>query len=169
MTELDVAMDVDKLMEEYDIETSKSRKLTGIIGTITAVIAILMSIFQFYTAGFGTLLSAKQRALHIIFAFTLGFLLFPGGKKSKKDKASVLDYIFILLVVIVFGYLFVFVNEIATRGGNATTVNILFWRIGNITYFRNHKKSCRTRASNSSHIVPLICKAWSIFTRNINT
>jgi len=126
MTESDVAMDVDKLMEEYDIETSKSRKLTGIIGTITAVIAILMSIFQFYTAGFGTLLSAKQRALHIIFAFTLGFLLFPGGKKSKKDKASVLDYIFILLVVIVFGYLFVFVNEIATRGGNATTVDLLF-------------------------------------------
>lgn len=126
ITESDVAMDVDKLMEEYDIETSKVRRLTGIIGTITTVIAILMSAFQFYTAGFGTLLSAKQRSLHVIFAFTLGFLLFPGGKKSKKDKVSILDYIFILLVIVVFGYLFVFVNQISTKGGNATTVDLLF-------------------------------------------
>ena len=56
MTQSDVSMDVDKLMEEYDIETSKARKLKGILGKITMVIAILMSVFQLYTAGFGTLL-----------------------------------------------------------------------------------------------------------------
>ncbi len=84
ITESDVAMDVDELMEEYDLETSKLRKLTGPIGKITSIIAIAMSMFQFYTAGFGTLLSAKQRSLHIIFAFTLGFLLYPATKKNPK-------------------------------------------------------------------------------------
>ncbi|MCK9444696.1 MAG: TRAP transporter permease [Tissierellaceae bacterium] len=126
MTESDVSMNVDKLMEEYDAETSKARKLTGIAGKITTVIAIIMSVFQLYTAGFGTLLSVKQRALHIIFAFALGFLLYPGGKKSKRDKASILDYIFIILVVIVFGYLFIFVNEIANKGGSTTPIDLLF-------------------------------------------
>lgn len=86
ITESEVAMDVDKLMEEFDIETSRSRKLTGIVGKMTTVIAILMSAFQLYTAGFGTLLSARQRSLHIIFAFVLGFLLFPGGRNQRKIK-----------------------------------------------------------------------------------
>ena len=72
ITESDVAMDVDKLMEEYDLDTSKLRKVTGNIGKIISVIAILFSAFQFTTAGFGTLLSIKQRSLHIIFAFVLG-------------------------------------------------------------------------------------------------
>lgn len=125
ITESDVAMDVDDLMEEYDLETSKLRKLTGPIGKITTLIAIVMSIFQFYTAGFGTLLSARQRSLHIIFAFTLGFLLYPASNKSKKDKASILDFAFIGLTIIVFGYLFVFVEQIANKGTDLTNIDFI--------------------------------------------
>ena len=126
ITESEDAMDVDQLMEEYDLDTSRARKLTGIMGTITMVIAIAMSVFQLYTARFGTLLSSRQRSLHIIFAFILGFILYPASKKSKKDKVAILDYVFIFLVVTVFGYLFVFVNEIAVKGVNLTIVDILF-------------------------------------------
>ena len=99
MTESDVAMDVNKLMEEYDADISKSRKLTGTVGKITSILAIAMSCFHLYTAGFGTLLSVKQRALHLIFAFTLGFLLFPATKKGNKTKVSILDYILIGLFI----------------------------------------------------------------------
>lgn len=126
MTESEVALDVDKLLEEYDAEASKLRKLAGPIGKITVIIAIIMSLFHLYTAGFGTLLSAKQRSLHIIFAFSLGFLLFPATKKSKKDRVSILDIVFAILVVIVFGYLFVFVTEIANKGGNLNTIDLIF-------------------------------------------
>ncbi len=126
ITESNIAMDVDQLLEEYDKDTGRARKLRGIVGKITIIIAIAMSTFQLYTAGFGTLLSVKQRSLHIIFAFTLGFLLFPAGKKSSKTKVSILDYIFILLSTIVFGYLFVFVEEIALKGGIMTSTDILF-------------------------------------------
>ena len=129
ITESDVAMDVDELMEEYDLETSKLRKLTGPVAKITSIIAIAMSIFQFYTAGFGTLLSAKQRSLHIIFAFTLGFLLYPATKKSKKDKATIFDFILIGLTIIVFGYLFVFVEQIANKGTDLTTIDRVFGAI----------------------------------------
>lgn len=129
ITESDVAMDVDELMEEYDLETSKLRKLTGPVAKITSIIAIAMSMFQFYTAGFGTLLSAKQRSLHIIFAFTLGFLLYPATKKSKKDKVSIFDFVFIGLTIIVFGYLFVFVEQIANKGTDLTTIDRIFGAI----------------------------------------
>lgn len=121
--------DTDKLLEEFDQETGGSRKLTGIIGIITTIIAIAMSLFHLYTAGKGTLLSFRQRSLHIIFAFTLGFLLFPRTKKEKDKNPSILDYIFIGLSLLVFGYIFIFVEEIALKGGNLNTIDIIFGTI----------------------------------------
>lgn len=126
ITETDVAMDVDQLLEEYDADASKARKLTGNLGKITALIAILMSVFHLYTAGFGTLLSVKQRSLHIIFAYTLGFIIFPASKKSDKTKASILDYVFIALTLVIFGYLYIFVEQIALKGGNINTTDFYF-------------------------------------------
>lgn len=117
--------DVDSLMEEYDLETSRLRKLKGPVAKFTTVIAILMSFFQLYTAGFGTLLSARQRSLHIIFAFTIGLLLYPATKKSKKDRVNISDFLLIGIVLIVFGYLFLFVEEVAIKGGMATTTDLV--------------------------------------------
>lgn len=125
MTNSEEALDVDSLMEEYDLETSRLRKLSGPIGKFATVLAIAMSVFQLYTAGFGTLLSARQRSLHIIFAFTLGLLFYPATKKSKRDKVSVLDFILIGIGLIVFGYLFIFVKEIAIKAGSATTFDLI--------------------------------------------
>lgn len=126
ITESNAAMDVERLLEEYDADISKSRKLTGLIEKLTIFIAIAMSLFHLYTARFGTLLSAKQRSLHIIFSFVLGFLLYPATKKSDKSKPSILDYIFIGLSVIVFGYLFVYVEEIAFKGVDITAIDMVF-------------------------------------------
>lgn len=126
ITESNLAMDVDELLEEFDKDASKSRKLTGLLGKIAAIIAIAMSAFQLYTAGFGTLLSVKQRSVHIIFAFTLGFLFFPARSKSDKTKSSIFDYIFIILSTIVFGYLFIFVEEIALKGADVSSTDMLF-------------------------------------------
>lgn len=126
ITESNAAMDVERLLEEYDADISKSRKLTGLIEKLTIFIAIAMSLFHLYTARFGTLLSAKQRSLHIIFSFVLGFLLYPATKKSDKSKPSTLDYIFIGLSVIVFGYLFVYVEEIAFKGVDITAIDMVF-------------------------------------------
>lgn len=129
ITESEDAMDVDSLMEEYDMETSRLRKLVGPIAIITSVIAIAMSLFQFYTGGFGTLISVRQRSLHIIFAFTLGFILYPAGKKSDKEKPSILDFVFIILTIIVFGYLFVYVEQIARKGTNLLPIDMIFGTI----------------------------------------
>ena len=60
ITESNTAMNVERLLEEYDADISKSRKLTGLIEKLTIFMAIAMSLFHLYTARFGTLLSAKQ-------------------------------------------------------------------------------------------------------------
>ncbi|MDX9917086.1 MAG: TRAP transporter permease [Gudongella sp.] len=118
-------LDVDQLMEEFDKDTSKLRKLGGPVGLFVTVLAIAMSLFHLYTAGFGTLLSFKQRSLHIIFAFVIGFLLFPATKKSDKNKASILDFVFAGLVLVVFGYIFFFTETVMLKGGKAETLDLI--------------------------------------------
>jgi len=120
------ALDVDQLMEEFDKDTSKLRKLKGNVAKFGTVIAIAMASFHLYTAGFGTLLSYKQRSLHIIFAFILGLLLYPAGKKSSREKPAILDFVLMGIGVVVFGYVFLFPEQLALKGGNATTMDLVF-------------------------------------------
>lgn len=125
-TESDEALDVDELMGEYDKETSMLRDLKGVLKTVSVFLAIAMSLFHLYTAYFGSLLSVRQRTTHIIFAFVLGFLLYPANEKKKKNRASIIDYVFIIITVVVFGYLFAFPEEIALKAGSMTNVDMLF-------------------------------------------
>lgn len=125
LTESPEALDVDKLLEEYDKEASSLRKLTGIIRTVATIIAIAMSAFHIYTAGFGTLLSSRQRALHIIFAFVLGFLFYPRSEKSRKDRPEIVDYVLILLTIVVFGYIFMFPEQIFLKAGAVSQTDLI--------------------------------------------
>ena len=83
--------DVDELLDKYDKDSSKLRKLTGPIALAVSVVAIFMSLFHLYTAYFGTLLSMKQRSLHILLAFVLGLALYPATKRSKKERPTIID------------------------------------------------------------------------------
>lgn len=123
--EKEEVLNVNELMEEFDKESASARKLKGFMGKVVAVLAIAMSSFHLYTAAMGTLLSIQQRSLHLIFAFTLGFLLYPAFKKSNKEKVSVLDYVFAALSIVVFGYLFINVKAIALKGGSVDTIDII--------------------------------------------
>ena len=119
------AMDVDELMEQYDLETSKLRKLTGKVALFITIVAILMSAFHLFTAWHGTLLAMKQRSLHLIFAFTLGFALYPGFKNSSKDKIDIMDWILMILSIGVWGYIFFNVEAIALKGGQMSTTDMV--------------------------------------------
>lgn len=112
--------DVDELLAEYDMDSAKLRNVKGNLGKFIAIIAILMSAFHLYTAAHGTLLAMKQRSLHMIFAFVLGFLLYPGTKNSDKEKPSIVDWILAILSLIVWGYIFINVEAIALKGGKVT-------------------------------------------------
>ncbi|SMP44855.1 TRAP transporter permease [Anoxynatronum buryatiense] len=116
----DETVDVNEAMEKFDKEAGAMRKLTGMVGKAVAALAVAMSLFHMYTAFFGTLLSMRQRSLHIIFAFVIGFMLYPMSKKSKAkhgNRIPYYDYLLALVAVIVFGYLFVNFQAIAIRGG----------------------------------------------------
>ncbi len=118
--------DVEELLDKYDKDSSKLRKLSGPIAIIFSAIAIAMSAFHLYTAAFGTLLSMKQRSLHILFAFILGLALYPASKWSKKERPSIFDFGLMIVAAVVFGYIFMNVEAIAIKGGQMTRIDYIF-------------------------------------------
>jgi len=124
-------IDVQKLLEQYDTESNVRRPL-GIIAIIISIIAISMSIFHFYTGGFGLWLALKQRALHLAFTLTLIFLLYPTTKKgigSDKTKVPVYDFILAAFGAVVSLYLIVFYNELVIRSGLPTRLDLILGAI----------------------------------------
>ena len=57
--------------------------LARILILVTSVLAIGLSLFHIYTAGFGTLSSWQQRSIHVVWALLLIFLIFPFRKGKK--------------------------------------------------------------------------------------
>lgn len=87
------------LLEKYDPEAG-TRKLTGIIGWIAFLGLLSFSLFQLYTAIFGVFTAQIQRTIHLGFALSLIFLLFPANrKKRKKGKLQIAWYDAILAIL----------------------------------------------------------------------
>ncbi|MED3689511.1 TRAP transporter permease [Peribacillus butanolivorans] len=88
-----------ELLEKYDPEAG-TRKLTGILGYIAFIGLLAFSIFQLYTAVFGVFTAQIQRTIHLGFALSLIFLLFPANrKKRQKGKFQIAWYDIILAVL----------------------------------------------------------------------
>ena len=120
-------IDVQKLLEQYDSESNVRRPL-GMLAIIISVLAIGMSIFHFYTGGFGLLLALKQRAVHLAFTLTLTFLLYPTTKKgigSNKETVPVYDMILAVIGAGVCLYLVVFYKVLVLRSGLPTILDLV--------------------------------------------
>ncbi|WP_259455846.1 hypothetical protein [Bacillus sp. PK3_68] len=76
---------VQELMEKYDPEAG-FRKLKGVLYWVTLIGLVAFSLFQLYTAIFGVLPAQLQRTIHLGFALTLIFLLFPASKRKEKKS-----------------------------------------------------------------------------------
>ncbi|WP_226526927.1 TRAP transporter permease [Metabacillus niabensis] len=115
------------LLEKYDPEAG-TRKLTGIIGWIAFLGLLAFSLFQLYTAIFGVFTAQIQRTVHLGFALSLIFLLFPANrKKLQKGKLQIAWYdgILALLSVAVGAYWPLFFNDLVMSVGRLSTMDFV--------------------------------------------
>ncbi|WP_404321873.1 TRAP transporter permease [Cytobacillus firmus] len=84
----------EKVVEKLN---SKRRQFTGKWKVSITILTILLSLFQLYTAAFGTFAPLIQRSIHLSFILTLVFLLFPATKKSPKNKVTIFDFTLLIL------------------------------------------------------------------------
>lgn len=110
------------------LDEGKSRRvLTGWWRKIAYVAAVLLSVFQVYTAAFGILAPEYQRGIHYAFVLFLLFFFYP-AIKSKSDKVVVpwCDVILALGSVAINLYPIVFFQQIAFRAGEFTNLDGYF-------------------------------------------
>ncbi|MGM0899745.1 MAG: TRAP transporter permease [Bacillota bacterium] len=110
---------VEELWNSRKEGWNKSRVLMLII----SLLAIGMSVFHVYTAGFGTLPSWEQRSIHVVWALILIFLLFPF---KKGGKFGVVDILFVLITMTVGAYIIFGAEGIQSRQGNVGTNDMVF-------------------------------------------
>jgi TRAP transporter 4TM/12TM fusion protein len=77
---------VPEIPEEKE-DILRQRKLGGRAGKVITVIAVCWSLFQLIT-GYVPLLAMYQRVIHVAFAYTLIFLLYPFSLRQSKERLS---------------------------------------------------------------------------------
>ncbi|MGM0874673.1 MAG: TRAP transporter permease [Bacillota bacterium] len=116
-----------ELIEKYDPEAG-TRKLTGILGYIAFFGLLAFSLFQLYTAIFGVFTAQIQRTVHLGFALSLIFLLFPANrKKRQKGKLQIAWYdgILAVLSIGVGAYWPFFFKDLVMSVGRLTTLDFI--------------------------------------------
>ena len=107
----------DKINEDL----SPTRNLTGLHLKIVAGIAIIWSLFQLWYASpfpfmfdFGMFKGLPARAIHLGFALTLTFLIFP---ISKGKRISIFDIFISFFAAFCCLYIYFFYDQLVYRGG----------------------------------------------------
>ncbi|MGB6408658.1 MAG: TRAP transporter permease, partial [Planococcus donghaensis] len=104
-----------EILQKYDPE-SNTRDLSGMIKHVVFFGLLAFSLFQLYTAIFGQYTAYIQRSIHLGFALSLIFLLFPARKrKGARHKVAWYDYILALLSVGVAAYWPIMYDDLVFR------------------------------------------------------
>jgi TRAP transporter 4TM/12TM fusion protein len=111
----------DKLDSKIKEDLSPTRNLTGLHLKIVASIAIIWSLFQLWYASpfpfwfnIGMFKGLPARAIHLGFALTLAFLIYPA---LKGKKISIIDIIISFVGAFCCLYIYFFYDQLVGRGG----------------------------------------------------
>src|SRR5690625_3621106 len=117
------AAEQEQLLKELDAE-SNTRNLMGIAAGIVFVLLLAFSLFQLYTGAFGQFTAYIQRTVHLGFALTLIFLLYPARKGEKRNTIPWYDIILIVLAIVVTSYWPLFYDTLVQQVGTISTEQV---------------------------------------------
>ena len=110
-----------KIKNKISEDLSPTRNITGFHLKIVSAIAIIWSLFQLWYASpfpfmlnFGMFKGLPARAIHLGFALTLAFLIYP---ISKGKKISFFDVLISFMGAISCLYIYIFYDQLVERGG----------------------------------------------------
>ncbi len=125
-SDAELAQDV---LKKYDRE-SDTMEYKGFMAKLVSAIAICFSVFQLYTAFFGTLDAQLQRAVHLGFALALSYMLYPTCKSWSRHKLHPLDALLAVLGAAAPAYIVIMYRELAMRAGTITTPDLIIGIVG---------------------------------------
>lgn len=114
----------EELLKKFDAE-SNTRSLSGIAAGLVFALLLAFSLFQLYTGAFGQYTAYIQRTVHLGFALTLIFFLFPARKSTVKNSVPWYDIVLILLAIVVCGYWPMYYETLVQHIGTISTTQLI--------------------------------------------
>lgn len=104
------------------------RKLRGFTALFVTTAAVVLSLFQLYTAGISPLTAMYQRSVHLVLILMMAFSLYPPSKKASKrrfDGYLVFDWFLIIATFIIGTYIWTEFDAIIERQGDWTRLDVV--------------------------------------------
>lgn len=117
-------IDVDALSSRTEVK-SDTRSLTGWWAILFSIVAVVSSLFHFYTGGYQPLPAMEQRPIHLAFMLFLCFLIYPATKAGVDRRPSSFDVALALIGALSSYYLAFHYQDIVMRGGYPTQTDII--------------------------------------------
>ena len=125
-----------EFFEEFDEDGENKRILKGWNLKLIGGVAIAWTLFQLWYASpfpfifnFGQFIDVPARAIHLAFAFTLCFLLYPSIKSKRNQKIQLIDFVFVFLGLVTTLYIVIGYEGLVHRQGLMSTITILSFTI----------------------------------------
>ena len=125
-----------EFFKEFDEDGENKRILKGWNLKLIGGVAIAWTLFQLWYASpfpfifnFGQFIDVPARAIHLAFAFTLCFLLYPSIKSKRNQKIQLIDFVFVFLGLVTTLYLVIGYEGLVHRQGLISTITILSFTI----------------------------------------
>ena len=126
--------DAQDLVAEVD---TGARHPPGIPGKMLFGVPVAWSLFQLWYAsplpflfGVGVFNDTEARSIHLAFAIFLAFTAYPAFRSSPRHRIPVQDWIFAALGSFSAAYIFIFYNQLSSRSGAPTTLDLVVSVIG---------------------------------------
>lgn len=114
----------NEIEEKLEETLNEKRRLKGFWAKLMFITGVLISLFHFYTAGFGVLLAMKQRAVHLMFLIPMAYIMFS-FTNSRDSKVPIYDIVLALAGVGVNLYIILNYESIVRRAGLATNLDLI--------------------------------------------
>lgn len=106
-------------------DEAQPRKLLGKWAVIASAFSFLAAAFILYTSGAGPLPNIRNRAVFLGLTGALGFLLYPAGKRSPRDRASWWDITLAVLTLVTTAYAFLNYDRLVRAASDAGTLDLV--------------------------------------------
>jgi TRAP transporter 4TM/12TM fusion protein len=113
--------------DEKKIHQESRRTLRGFTALFITTAAVVLSLFQLYTAGISPLTAMYQRSVHLVLIMVLAFALYPPTSRASRDRFDIylaFDWFLILVAFAVGTYIWVEFDAIIERQGDWTRMDV---------------------------------------------
>jgi TRAP transporter 4TM/12TM fusion protein len=140
-----------ELEEKFDSEI-RFRPLAPPAGKLVGALLVVLSLFHYYTAGFGLLQETVHRGIHLSFVLGLIFLVFPFSKRGYDRPAegsvwrpfgiSLVDWVLSLAAVVAVAHVpLIPLDDLAFRVGNPTMMDVALGAVLILVLFEATRRS----------------------------